>query len=594
MRRLSMLILLGFSILLISCSGDRKTGGNNEKGLGGEQYDYVKSISMTNPQKAFTIIAEAEKKGSMPDIDINTLKSMVYNNGLFRYDSAAVYARKALDNPAISRYPERQQMLLDNISSQYYKCGEYARSMKMAEKGIDMAYESGNRRLVAQLLATVGQCYVQVGSDRHALRSFDRSIEILTVQKSTDDSWETAYDLVYVLTLKADLLIDMRNYSKLFDMEHVLRKELADMCHKKEAIKGSNDIAKANFFSIYALGYEKAGDKEMGEQFYKKMMETDFANSPEGASLSVEYLIDRKDYNDALGKLRVEEQQWNKGEKDSVNFFFAHKFLMNKTRVLQGLGRYKEAIETGMLAYNLSDSLDSRIRAQRAILVSEKLGKKILRNYIGVQDRKLKTNMTVIVIMSVLLFGCIVLLFLVWRSNRLIKEKNRSASALIGDLQKYRTELYDSITNNNNGGDVNSHTLNDGETATDSDVQEDNDNFEYRQYLKIEKTIFDKKLFVRYKLSKDEVAEEVGMSSGYFNKLFSKYSDVSFNNYINNLRMDYAAKILKEKPNYSIEAVAKECGISVRQTFYRLFQKKFGMTPVEYRSSIELSALSEK
>lgn len=58
--------------------------------------------------------------------------------------------------------------------------------------------------------------------------------------------------------------------------------------------------------------------------------------------------------------------------------------------------------------------------------------------------------------------------------------------------------------------------------------------------------------------------------------------------------MDYAAKILKEKPNYSIEAVAKECGISVRQTFYRLFQKKFGMTPVEYRSSIELSALSEK
>ena len=347
MRRLSMLILLGFSILLISCSGDRKTGGNNEKGLGGEQYDYVKSISMTNPQKAFTIIAEAEKKGSMPDIDINTLKSMVYNNGLFRYDSAAVYAQKALDNPAISKYPERQQMLLDNISSQYYKCGEYARSMKMAEKGIDMAYESGNRRLVAQLLATVGQCYVQVGSDRHALRSFDRSIEILTVQKSTDDSWETAYDLVYVLTLKADLLIDMRNYSELFDMEHVFRKELADMCHKKEAIKGSNDIAKANFFSIYALGYEKAGDKEMGEQFYKKMMETDFANSPEGASLSVEYLIDRKDYNDALGKLRVEEQQWNKGEKDSVNFFFAHKFLMNKTRVLQGLGRYKEAIETG-------------------------------------------------------------------------------------------------------------------------------------------------------------------------------------------------------------------------------------------------------
>lgn len=528
MRRLLMFILLGFSMILISCSGDRKTDGNSETKLGGRQYDYVKSISVSNPQKAFALIAEAEKKGSMPDIDINTLKSMVYNNGLFRYDSAAVYARKVLDNPVISKYPERQQMLLENVSSQYYKCGEYAKSMKMAEKGIDLAYESGNRRLVAQLLSTIGLCYVQVGSDRHALRSFDRSIEILTVQKSTDDTWEIAYDLVYVLTLKADLLIDMRNYTELFDMEQGFRKELSDMCRKKETIEGTNDIARANFFSIYALGYEKAGNKEKGEQFYRNLQKTNFANSPEGASLSVEYLIDRKDYNEALGKIKQEEQQWNKGEKDSVNFFFAHKFLMNKTRVLQGLGRYKEAIETGMLAYNLSDSLDSRIRAQRAILVSEKLGKKILRNYIGVQDRKLEANMTVIVIMSVLLFLCIVLLFLVWRSNRLIKEKNRSASALIGDLQKYRTELYDSIANNNNGENVNSHTLNDGDTTTDSDVQEDNDNFEYRQYLKIEKTIFDKKLFVRYKLSKDEVADEVGMSSGYFNKLFSKYSDVSF------------------------------------------------------------------
>lgn len=592
MRRFLMYILLGFSIALISCSrtGDGKTDDNKDKQIGGAQFDYVKSISVTNPQKAFSIIADAEKKGSMQDIDINTLKSMVYNNGLCRYDSAAVYARKALDNPVISKYPERQQMLLDNIASQYYKCGEYAKSMEMAEKGIDLAYKSGNRRLVAQLLSTIGQCYVLVGSDRHALRSFDRSIEILTLLESAGDTWEASYDIVYMLTLKADLLLDTRNYNGLFEMEHVFDDEISDMCSKKESIKGCTDIAKANYYSIYALGYLRAGNKEKGEDFYKKLKATDYANSPEGASLSVEYLIAVKDYKGALGKVMLEEQQWEKGEKDSVNFFFVHKVLMNKTRVLQGLGRYKEAIETGMQAYSMSDSLDSRIRAQRAILVSEKLGKKILRNYIGVQDRMLEMNTTVIIIMSVLLLACLVLLFIVWRSNRLIKEKNRSASILIGDLQKYRTELYDSIANNSN--DVHDQIYNEGDATTDNtdnDVQGDNENFEYRQYLKIEKTIFEKKLFVRYKLSKDEVAEEVGMSLGYFNKLFAKYSDVSFNNYINNLRMDYAAKILKEKPYYSIEAVAKECGISVRQTFYRLFTKKFGMTPVEYRSSIEFS-----
>ena len=47
-----------------------------------------------------------------------------------------------------------------------------------------------------------------------------------------------------------------------------------------------------------------------------------------------------------------------------------------------------------------------------------------------------------------------------------------------------------------------------------------------------------------------------------------------------------AAKLLKEKPNYSIEAIAQECGVPVRQTFYRLFSKKYGMTPADYRDNI--------
>ena len=50
--------------------------------------------------------------------------------------------------------------------------------------------------------------------------------------------------------------------------------------------------------------------------------------------------------------------------------------------------------------------------------------------------------------------------------------------------------------------------------------------------------------------------------------------------------MERAAKLLKEKPNYSIEAIAQECGVSVRQTFYRLFSKKYGMTPADYRDNI--------
>ena len=42
----------------------------------------------------------------------------------------------------------------------------------------------------------------------------------------------------------------------------------------------------------------------------------------------------------------------------------------------------------------------------------------------------------------------------------------------------------------------------------------------------------------------------------------------------------------QEKSNYTIEAIANECGVPIRQTFYRLFSKKFGMTPAEYRNVV--------
>ncbi|MBS7347933.1 MAG: AraC family transcriptional regulator [Muribaculaceae bacterium] len=44
--------------------------------------------------------------------------------------------------------------------------------------------------------------------------------------------------------------------------------------------------------------------------------------------------------------------------------------------------------------------------------------------------------------------------------------------------------------------------------------------------------------------------------------------------------------LLKAKGNYTIEAVAEECGFQSRQTFHRLFIDRYGMTPAEYRKTI--------
>lgn len=71
-----------------------------------------------------------------------------------------------------------------------------------------------------------------------------------------------------------------------------------------------------------------------------------------------------------------------------------------------------------------------------------------------------------------------------------------------------------------------------------------------------------------------------------FAQLFTQYAGMTFNKYINDLRLEYAAKLLRDKPEYTIEAIAEECGLPIAQTFYRNFSDKFGVTPNDFRLSL--------
>ena len=61
---------------------------------------------------------------------------------------------------------------------------------------------------------------------------------------------------------------------------------------------------------------------------------------------------------------------------------------------------------------------------------------------------------------------------------------------------------------------------------------------------------------------------------------------MSFSKYINNLRLEYAAKMLKNHPDYTVDTIAQECGMST-QSLYRLFSGKFGVTPTDFQVGVQ-------
>lgn len=83
-------------------------------------------------------------------------------------------------------------------------------------------------------------------------------------------------------------------------------------------------------------------------------------------------------------------------------------------------------------------------------------------------------------------------------------------------------------------------------------------------------------------LSLDLIAKEIGLSSFVVNEILKDKKNTQYKNYIDNLRMDEAKRLLTET-EHQISVIAEQCGYCYSNSFSRIFGKYCDMTPNEYR-----------
>lgn len=79
-----------------------------------------------------------------------------------------------------------------------------------------------------------------------------------------------------------------------------------------------------------------------------------------------------------------------------------------------------------------------------------------------------------------------------------------------------------------------------------------------------------------------DAAEAAGVNSTYLSYLFSQEMGIGFANYLLNLRMEHARKLLRET-NLKMWQVAEESGFNDYHYFSKVFKKAEGMSPAQYR-----------
>lgn len=651
--------IIALTLTIASCGG---SGEGDAVVSDTKKVEQIKSISMSQPELALSMLDSAEVLRTMPMYDVNALRAIVYNNSSNDNTKALHYALLASTDSLLTHNNEKRLAVASVLAYQYFKCGIYDRCLLTAEQAITLARKLKAADKEASILITKAMCESEIGLVDKALHSFDSGISLLRRQVHTADTWSTWSDLVDMYSQKANVLLDNHRYTEVAAMYDTFSEAVTTMTERKpESVAGGNDWSKAMFYAVYSVTYAHLGEKQKAYEFYSKLLGTDLSKTPSGITFLVPYLLLERRYGEAITKLEEEEAFFKRRGRDTVDYYFVRTLLPSKADALFNEGRYREAALTGLRAIALNDSLSLKLKKQNAMSMSELLDSKNKDMRINEQARDLRNSRAIVALVSFLMAVLAVLFIRVVSYNRLVQRKNRAAADTINELtaakeqlayllaSKNRKEETDSESGRDDAGEISAaheeyssqatacHEKNNNkkvqaEDAKDGEEIENREETKNREeiengeeikngegaeltgqpvatseaaseeedaavrlkddksrdmFLQLEQRIINERLFRKPKISRDELIALLGVDKGTFVSLLMVYSGKPFNRYINDMRLDYAASLLRKNTNFSVEAIAIDCGIPVRQTFYRLFTEKFGLSPAEYRKMNE-------
>ncbi|MDQ0916453.1 AraC family transcriptional regulator [Paenibacillus sp. V4I5] len=85
-----------------------------------------------------------------------------------------------------------------------------------------------------------------------------------------------------------------------------------------------------------------------------------------------------------------------------------------------------------------------------------------------------------------------------------------------------------------------------------------------------------------FDLGIEAIADSVQLSPGYLGKLFRNHTQLSFNDYLKNIRLEEAKKLLISTDD-GISSISEKVGIINTTYFFTLFKKAYGISPAQYR-----------
>ena len=494
----------------------------------------------------------------------------LYNSMEFR--TAYDLYLQLLDSKEAKADDEKMLNVLNSLCMASELAGHKAEQTKWMQQLLDLAKQTDNAYYESLGLLAMGKRIYYEGDRQQGIQYVSEAIDLMAKTDREDADHLTHSQMIILAGL----------YSDMNDLDNALRTDERNVRLTVEGTRWGNtpqlqliDRRMALAKTAYCLA--KMGNFQRADSVYTAWQSVQYEGDHTRDYFIADYLRERGRYPEAA-KVNDDLIQKIRAHGDTLGE------MMNCAKwglaeVYQKMGNYKQAADLYVQVLEINDTLKARQAQNTAQELAAIYHDQEQKQTIQEQEMANTRKNYILVIVVAVLIGVIAYTVITVRQKRIISHKNRSLVKQITEAMTYK-ELY----NNEKArlAELTSQNKKDqqSDAPTDLNAMTDEQLFQY-----VTEVIERERLFLDPKFERQTVMDRFQLSKERVGNIFSQSEHAKLTNYIQQLRLEYAAQLLVEQPERSIVQIATDSGFSSHKYFTDRFRQYFSMTPTEFRKA---------
>ena len=557
----------------------------------------------TNPERALTLLDSALMLGNVNDYRAQFIRAKIFSKSLAeqQLDSAITICRTLLVHDSVRNNPAEQENIYDMLIACSRIKHDLEAYLHWATKKAELCQQQGEETERWRTEADIGLVMTHLGQENEGLAKLDEAISRLDAPGSIDrmDAF------VVACKRKINALNDLGHYNEVITLgQRILDRldhyeqhatEYAEDSYRLSWSDNPNDRDRyLDFSRAQAWAFMAQAYAMLNEECRTESVEFATAQPSTSAENSKRYTL-----NSTLQKAREYLALFDQSQYGKT--FMARRMI---APTQMALGMYDEAlatydeVERRMAGDTLNDDYAVILRSRATValskghtaealdyqtryaalskMVSDSLHRSEAHDYaaryhaqeqqLQIQEHRTEAERFHIIALAIAILALLAIAFALYffRQKRIVTEKNRALVRMINEQQKPKAQ----------------QILHSPRNATLEPGQE------FSIFNSIDTSIRTERLYANVNLQRQDICDRFNISRHALNDLLATHAEgLSFPQYINNIRLEEALRLLRYEPSKNLTSIANEVGFTPAN-LREQFKRKYGMTPADYRQNL--------